>query len=227
MNIKKWVVLGAVVLAAVVASALAASSNFYSFKSAAYTVAVSQANPQGPPQYSYTAWFGSDLVALALGSTPTDTQVLALAMNCDSSAAMLVVYDTSNSNIMTTVAQAVSLDKVQQADPVTGITNQERFVAVFDVQPTGNLAGGYLTMAGRVHLDTNGCPTAVLASRDRDPFDKVIGDQDVARLTRTRPAPTQRSGQAHFIGVLDVISGGQTNTVLVPSGHFTSCQQLN
>ena len=227
MNMKTWVVVSTVVLTAIAASTLAASSNFLKFGSAAYTVVVSQANPQGPPQYSYTAWWGSDIAALALGTTPTDSQVLALAMNCDSSAAMLVVYDTSNSSIMTTVAQTVSLDKVQQADPVTGITNQERFVAVFNVQPAGNLAGGYLTMAGRVHLDSNGCPTAVLASRDRDPLDKVVGDEDVARLTHTRPAPAQRSGQAHFIGVLDVISGGQTNTVLIPSGHFTSCQPLN
>ena len=227
MNMKKWVVLGAVVLTAIVASALAASSGFYTFKSAAYAVAVSQANPQGSPRYSYSAWWGSDLVALALGATPTDSQILALAMNCDSSAAMLVVYDTSNSNILTTVAQTVSLDKVQQADPVTGITNEERYVAVFNVQPAGNLASGYLTMAGRVHLDSNGCATTVLASQDRDPLDKVVGDEDVAKLTRSRPVPTQRSGQAHFIGVLDVISGGQTNTVLIANGHLTSCQPLN
>jgi hypothetical protein len=227
VNVNKWVVLGAAVLTVVGASALAASSNFYTFGSAAYTVVVSQANPQGPPQYSYSAWWGSDLVALALGTAPTDNQVLAIAMNCDSTAAILVVYDTSNSSIMRTIAQTTTLDKVQQADPVTGITNQERFVAVFDVQPTGNLAGGYLTMAGRVHLDSNGCATTVLASRDRDPLDKAVGDRDIARLTRGRNTSSQRSGQAHFMGVLDIISGGQTNTVLVPSGHLTSCNQLD
>jgi hypothetical protein len=129
---------------------------------------------------------------------------------------------------MTTIAQTTSFDTVQDANLTTGATNAERFVAVFNVQPVGNLAGGYLTVAGRLHLDANGCPTAVLAAQDRNPLDKAMGDEDIVKFTpRNHKGITRRAGQAHFMGVLDVISNGQTNTVLVPTGHLTLTSQLN
>jgi hypothetical protein len=91
----------------------------------------------------------------------------------------------------------------------------------------GNLAGGYLTVAGRVHLDTNGCATAVLAAQDRDPMDKSIGDEDIMKYVPGKgKGVAERAGQAHFMGVLDVISNSQTNTVLVPSGHLTLASAL-
>ncbi|MGD0058943.1 MAG: hypothetical protein ABSD58_05935 [Verrucomicrobiia bacterium] len=227
MNVKKWIVLGVGSLIVAAASVWGGSSGFLSFGSAAYTIAVSQTSPGGIPQCSYESWWGSDIAALALGTQPTNNQVLALAMNCDSSQALLVIYDTSNSNI-TTIAQTTSLDTVQNADLTTGITNLERFVAMFDVLPVGNLAGGYLTVAGRLHLDTNGCATAILAAKDRNSMDTVMGDEDIVKFTPGNHKDiTRRSGQAHFMGVLDVISSnGQTNTVLVPTGHLTFTGQL-
>ncbi len=228
MNVKKWIVLGVGSLIVAAASVWGGSSGFLSFGSAAYTVAVSQTSAGGIPQYSYESWWGPDIVALALGgATPTTNQVLAFAMNCDSSQALLIIYDKSNSNI-TTIAQTTSFDTVQAANLTTGITNLERFVAVFDVQPVGNLAGGYLTVAGRVHLDTNGCAMAVLTAKDRDSLDKVMGDEDVVKASPgNHKGITQRSGQVHFMGVLDVISNGQTNTVLIPTGHLTFTGQLS
>jgi len=227
VNVKKWTVLGVGSLVAAVASVWGGSSGFLSVGSAAYTIAVSQTSDGGIPRYDIQSWWGPDIVALASGAQPTNNQVLALAINCDSSVGLLVVYDTVNSNI-TTIAQTTSFDTVQEADLTTGMTNLERFVAIFDVQPVGNLAGGYLTVAGRLHLDTNGCATAVLAAQDRDPLDKAMGDEDIVKLTPgNHKGITQRSGQAHFMGVLDVISNGQTNTVLVPTGHLTFTGQLS
>jgi len=222
VNVKKWIVLGVGSLIVAGASVWGGSSGFLSFGSAAYTIAVSQTSAGGVPQYSYESWWGSNIVALALGAQPTTNQVLAFAINCDSSEALLIVYDTSNSNI-TTIAQTTSLDTVQDANLTTGATNAERFVAVFNVQPVGNLAGGYLTVAGRLHLDANGCPVAVLAAQDRNSLDKAMGDEDIVKYTPGKhKGITQRAGQAHFMGVLDVIStSGQTNTVLVPTGHLT------
>jgi len=224
--VKKWVVLGVGFLIVAAASVWGGSSGFHSFGSAAYTIAVSQANSGGVPQYSFQPWWGSDIVALAMGDQPTNDEVLAFAMNCDSSAALLLAFNTATSN-MTTIAETTSFDKVLEANLTTGITNLERFVAVFEVQPVGYLAGGYLTVAGRVHLDTNGCATAVLANQDRDPLDKSMGDQDIMKYVPGKgKGITQRSGQAHFMGVLDVISDGQTNSVLVPTGHLTLTTEL-
>ena len=225
VNAKQWIAVSLVALAIAGSSVWAGSLKFLVFRTVAYMVVVSQSSSNGVPKYSYEAWWEHDLAAAALSAEPTSNQVLAIAINCDSTAASLLVYDMSNS-IMTTIAQTTTFDKVQQADPVTGNTNQERFVAVFEVQPVGSLAGGYLTVAGRLHLDTNGCATTVLASKDRDPFDKQAGDQDVAKFDSHRKLLTQRSGQAHLMGVLDVISSGQTNTVLIPSGHLSFCNQL-
>jgi len=224
--VRKWIVLGVGSLIVAAASVWGGSSHFLSFNSAAYTIAVSQANSGGVPQYSFQSWWGSDLVALAMGSQSTNNQVLAFALNCDSSTALLVIFDTTTSN-MTTLAETTAFDKVLEADLTTGVTNLERFVAVFDVQPVGSLAGGYLTMAGRVHLDTNGCASAVLATEDHDPLDKSMGDQDIMKYVPGKgKGVTQRCGQAHFMGVLDVLSNGQTNTVLVPTGHLTLTSAL-
>lgn len=227
MNVKKWIVLGVGFLIVAAASVWGGSSGFLTFGSAAYTITVSQTSDGGIPQYSYGSWWASNLVALALGTQPTTNQTLCFAINCDSSTALLLVYDAVTSNL-TTIAQTTSLDTVQEANLTTGATNEERFVAVFDVQPVGNLAGGYLTVAGRLHLDANGCPTAVSAAQDHNPLDKAMGDEDIVKfMPRSNKGVTLRAGQAHFMGVLDVISSGQTNTVLVPTGHLTFTGQVD
>ena len=223
---KKWIVRGVAILIVASASVWGGSSGFLSIGSAVYTIAVSQGSTGGVPQYTYEPWWGQDIVALALGGQPATNQVLAFAMNCDSSSAQLLVYDTTTST-MTPIAQTTALDTVLDGNVKTGVTNLERFVAVFEVQPVGNLAGGYLTVAGRVHLDTNGCATAVLEAQDRDPMDKFIGDEDIVnRSPGNHKGIIERAGQAHFMGVLDVISNGQTNTVLIPTGHLTFTGQL-
>jgi len=231
MKLKERAIMGVVVLVVATVSVWAGPPAFRAFRSAAYMIMVSQAGSGNTPKYNYEAALGRDLVALALGTDPTSSQVLAVAIDCDSTAANLIVYDQSNSN-MTTIAQTTAFDKVKQADDTTGNTNQERFVAVFNVQPVGNLAGGYLTVAGRLHLDTNGCAEAVLKkqqSRDEAKYDKALGDQDVATKDpdMKKLKIKERSGQAHLIGVLDIISNGQTNTVLIPSGHLTFVDQLD
>jgi hypothetical protein len=225
--VKKWIVPGAVVIAVAAISVLGASPSYLTFDSAPYMVAISQTDLNGQPQISAEAWWGPDIAGLAMGTPPSTSEVLAVALSCDGTAAILAVYDASNASV-TTIAQTTSFDRVVQADPLTGITNQERYVAMFNILPMGNIAGGYLTMAGRAYLDTNGCVTTVLASKDRNSLDKATGDMDIAKFASTDGKPSlYRSGQAHFIGLLDVISNGQTNTVLIPSGHLTSCQQLN
>jgi hypothetical protein len=225
--VKKWIVLGMGFLIVAAVSVWGGSSHFLSFGSAAYTIAVSQTSTNGIPQYSYESWWGTDIAGFALGQQPSTNQVLAFAMNCDSSMAILAVYDTTSSN-MTTIAETTSFDVVQDANAKTGITNQERFVGVFNIQPVGNLVGGYLTVAGRLHLDTNGCATTVLASQDHDPLDKAMGDEDIVKVAPGKgKGVTERCGQAHFMGVLDVISNGQTNTVLVPTGHLTFATPLS
>ena len=225
--LKKWILLGMASLIVVSLSVWGGLSGFLSFGSAPYTIAVSQGRAAGVPQYSYETCWGQYIVGLALGGQPATNQVLAFAMDCNSSAALLLVYDTTTST-MTPIAQTTTFDTVQEANVSTGITNLERFVAMFNVQPVGNLAGGYLNVAGRVHLDPNGCATVVLAAEDRDPMDKFIGDEDIVnRSPGSHKGITQRAGQAHFMGVLDVISNGQTNTVLIPTGHLTFAGRLS
>ena len=234
MRLKRWTVAGAAVLVAAVISVWAGSPKFRAFKSSVYLVTVSQTSEGGSPKYLYQEGLGHDLVALALGADPTSSQVLALAVNCDSTVANLIVYDKSNANI-TTIAQSTAIDKVQQVDSASAKKGsssamyQQRFVAVFEVQPVGNLTGGYLTIAGRLNLDTNGCPQAVENDDKSDKkWDKQLGDQDIVKYDPdVDKSLKERSGQAHLIGVLDVISGGQTNTLLIPSGHLTFCQQLD
>lgn len=224
MKVKTQIAAGAVVSVVAAVSVWAGSSQFRVFRTIA-AISVSQTSSNGVPEL----WGGVNLLALALGAQPTSNQVLAIAINCDTTMANLILYDKSNSN-MTTIAQSVSFDTVLMRKLAVDTTNQEAFVAVFEVQPVGNLVGGFLTFAGRLHLDTNGCPTVVLGTVDKkNPYDKPLGVYvkyvtDVDR--RFTPGPRQ-SGRVHFIGVLDVLSNGQTNTVIIPSGFLSFEQQLD
>jgi hypothetical protein len=232
MRVKTCLAVGAVaaVGAAVAVYAVSlASATFRVFRTTAALVTVSQTSSNGVPRFHYKSQIGADLVALALDAVPTSNQVLAIEINCDTTVANLVVFDKSNSNT-TVIAASTSFDKVVQANLNTGKTNQERFVSQMAVGPVGNLAGGFLTVAGRVDIDTNGCAKAVLVAVDRDQHDNQFDDRDVSNKDsdrRDKLTISRRAGQGHFIGVLDVISGGETNTVLVPLGHMTFRRQLD
>lgn len=232
MNVKKWMIVGAAITVVGGFAAFALSSPQRVFRTTASMVAVGQGSNSvsGHLEYDYAFFNGSNLVALALGANPTSNQVFAMEIDCGSTLATLVVFDKSNSHI-TTIATSTSIDTVQQQGVKANFVNDERFVARFDVESVGNLAGGFLTVAGRLHLDTNGCPHTVIIKLDRDSNDSQLADQDVANTEQDGKSKdpdlrTQRAGRAHFIGVLDVISGGQTNTVLIPLGRMTFRKQL-
>ena len=232
MNVKKWMIAGGAITVVAVLTAFAISLPPRVFRTTASMVAIGQGSNtvSGHLEYDFAFLNGSNLVSLALGADPTSNQVFAMEINCGSSSASLVVFDKSNSNI-TTIATSSSIDTVRQQGLKASFVNDERFVARFDVESVGDLAGGFLTVAGRLHLDSNGCPHAVLIKLDKDRQDAQFADLDVANTEQDGKSKdpdlrTQRAGRAHFIGALDVISGGQTNTVLIPLGRMTFRKQL-
>ncbi|HTS18604.1 MAG TPA: hypothetical protein VMP11_13605 [Verrucomicrobiae bacterium] len=228
-NTRRWVVAcvvaGVMAIGAVVVLAVGFPPRV--FRTVASMLMVQQGTD--PLQFTYQLQDGSNLVALALGAAPSSNQVFAMLINCASSSADLVMYDESDSNIMV-IAESESFATIKQQaiNRLTpGHTNDERFVAQFNVVATNNLAGGYLTVSGRLHLDTNGCPTAVAISLNRDKQDGSFGDKDVTDMEQdAKVKDLERAGEAHFIGVLDVISGGETNTWLVPLGHMSFRREL-
>jgi len=176
MKVRKGLAVTAVVSALAIATAFASliSNPIRVFRTVVAFLTVQQGTD--PLQYTYHLRDGVDLSTLALGTAPTSNQVFAMQINCDSSQAFLVVFDKSISNAIMTVADSTSFTTVKQQvfnrrKLTAGNTNDERFVAQFNMVPTNNLAGGFLTVAGRLHLDTNGCPTALLIALDKDPQD--------------------------------------------------------
>ncbi|MGO9246523.1 MAG: hypothetical protein ACLPT4_10550 [Verrucomicrobiia bacterium] len=229
MNARKWVaasvVVGVMAIAAVIVYALPPSARV--FRTVVSMLTVQQGTD--PLQFTYHLQDGSNLVALALGTAPTSNQVFAMLINCESSGADLVMYDESNSNILViATSDNITTVKQQAIHKLTaGHTNDERFVALFNVVSTNDLAGGYLTVAGRLHLDTSGCPAAVLIAINRDAEDASFDDKDVTDMEQdAKFKDMYRAGEGHFMGVLDVISGGSTNAWLVPLGHMTFRRQL-
>jgi hypothetical protein len=166
----------------------------------------------------------------------TDTnfpeQVMAMTFACDLSSASLVVYDKSSSNVVATIGSSTAIDAVKQQDPLQKAPNRAHFVSVVQLGQNGNLtdglAGGYFTVAGRVNLNTTtGCPQPVLVTLDRDPLDRV--DDDIELPASDDPDSTPlvlRTGVAHLIGVVDVVTDGGTNTVLVPYGGLSIRREL-
>ncbi len=178
-------------------------------------------------RFEYAVYDGSNLVALALGGNPTSNQVFAMDIDCDSTTAHLVVFDKSVSSNIATIATSASFDTLLQQTTRSTITDEERFVSLFNVNPTHDLLGGFVTVAGRLHLTTNGCPHTVQVSLDRDPEDSACDDRDVPDTDQDAKVKDElRLGQAHFIGVLDAIIDGGTNTVLIPRGHMTFRHEL-
>jgi len=200
----------------------------HTFRTTASFEIVSQGT--SPLQYTEHLWDGSNLVALALGADPTSNQVFAMDIDCGSAVAHLEVFDKSNSNT-TVIATSTSFDVVERQAVhrlTAGNTNEERFVAEFVTQAQGNiLSNGFLTVTGRLHLGTNGCPTTVTVHLDTDKDDKVFGDKDVHDFEQdAKDKEVQRAGQAHFIGVLDYVDGGVTNSALIPLGHVSFRREL-
>ena len=229
MKVRKGLVVSAAIGALAVATAFAFTNPFRVFRTVAAFLTVQQGTE--PLQYTYHLRDGADLSALALGTAPNSNQVFAMTIDCGSSEASLVTFDKSDSNIVATIATADNIYTVKQQAVhklTAGKTNDERFVAQFIVVPTNNLAGGFLTVAGRLHLDTNGCPTAVLIALDKEPTDSSFDDKDVTDTEQDAKIPDKyRAGQAHFVGVLNVIESGSTNTWLVPLGHMSFRHQLD
>lgn len=232
MKAKRWIAAGAVASAAVVLTVLAVPVATRTFRTTAAVRAVLQVpNPLAPSTALLVTlpFAGHDLVSFSLGTTNVLTnQVLALEINCDSSQADLVVYDkTLQSNILT-IATSSRIDALtSQDDPTAAGPNRERFVMQMGVNTNGFLIGGYLTVAGRVHLDpATGCPRALLVDTDRR-LDKTFGDVVIKNLDDKTDKDKSIAGQAHLIGLVNsIVADGSTNVFLLPFGHLTIRRQL-
>lgn len=186
------------------------------------------------PIYGITNVYGHDLVEASLGlpltvTTPTNP-VLALVIDCNSTTASLVAYDKVLSNVVAVIATSTSLNVVLQHDKnnTNEFANREHFVAQFAVTPTNNLAGGFLTVAGRLQLNpTNGCPRAIKV--EIDPLDHLSFDKDVRNLDDPENDDILRAGVAHAVGVVELgnfPASGSTNNVLLPFENVSIRHQL-
>jgi hypothetical protein len=183
------------------------------------------------PQIDPVPLAGHQLVDLAMGRPVGDTshpeQVLAMTIACDLGSAELIVFDRLASQTIATIAESTSFDAILAQGPRVGAPNRARFVSRFDVNPNGNatdgITGGFATVAGRLNLDPQtGCPHAVRVSLDRDPTDKLFGDLELtSREDIDEPRDVLRAGHAHLIGVLDLVSGGKSEKVLMPVGRLS------
>jgi hypothetical protein len=233
MKMKTWLAVSAVVLLTAGSAVFAGT-----FRTPAALQTVTQDTQDGNPAYHIHGYAGHDLVNWALGtpvSTARTNEVLAMTVDCtgsNSSSIALVVWDKAGSSNLATIATSSRIDSVldQGKNDTNDFPSHERFVTLLDVATLGNgsngLIGGYLTMAGRIQLSpTNGCPRAVLVDTDRKD-DKNCGDPKEVKNSDDKDRAKPRAGRAHFIGVLDVISVGETNTLLVPAGALTIQREL-
>ena len=233
MKTKQWIMIGTVASAAAVLTALAVPLSLRTFRTTASIAAVFNVpNPQNTnlTVFLFDTFQGHDLVNLALGTALTTVrtnEVLALEIACGSSQASLVVFDkTLASNTVTIATSSQITALTAQEDASASAPNHERFVMQMDINTNNFLVGGFLTVAGRVHLDTNGCPQAVLVDVDRR-ADKALGDVVAKNLDDKTDKDKRIAGQAHLIGVANVIfQDGSTNPVLLPFGHMTIRRQL-
>lgn len=234
MKIRTYLGVGTITLLAA-SSAVWAQTN-RTFRTPAAIVGVLQgADVAGKPQYDFENFAGHDLVNLALGTpltTARTNEVLALEVACDSSSAKLVVFDRTASSNITTIATSSRIDVVQDQGKKDTATfpSHERFVALMNMATLGTssngLVGGYVALAGRIHLDpVTGCPRAVRVDTDRKQ-DRLCGDPKAIKDMEITEHSKLIAGRAHFAGVLDIVSLGTTNTVLVPSSALNINRQL-
>jgi len=242
MNAKKRIILGitgTIVAIATAYSVGAADTNTVTLRTTGYFVGLTQGtNPvTEKPVYDNVSFAGHNLVNLAMGRSQADTnfpdQVMAMTFACDLSSANLVVYDLAASNAVAIIAASVSVDAVYQEDGlVKPGPNRARFVATLQVAPGGNdtngLSGGYFTVAGRINLNPEtGCPQPVLVILDRDSLDKIDDDMELPSNLDPDSVPlTVRTGLAHLIGVVDVITYGNPHTIIVPYGGLSIRREL-
>jgi len=232
MQVRKWALISAAGLG-IASIATAQGVTNKTFRTTAWFNAFVQDPSAGIPAFTDVSFAGWNLVNLTMGRAAKDTnfpnQVLCMTINCDLSAASLVVYDRSTSNVVATIAASVSLDSVKgEGISIHARSNEvARFVGQFPIGANGNavnglLAGGYFTVAARIHLDpATGCPKAVLLKLNKDKQDSALGDEDVSPKQDPAPKEALRAGFAHVIGVVDAITDSKTNTVLVPFGHLS------
>jgi hypothetical protein len=230
--------LGAAGLALAAVAAYASSVGTVTMHTLAYFVGITQGSDPvtGHPKYENADFAGHNLVNLAMGrpstNEPDTNQVLAMTFSCDLSSAKMIVYDRSTSNAVATIAESTTMDSVLQQDPRETGPNRAHFVGVFQLGPNGNstngLVSGYFTIAGRVNLDpTNGCPMPVRVLLDRDPLDRLDGDMEIPAKDDPDWTPlTLRTGLAHLVGVVDAVTDGSTNTILVPYAGLSIRREL-
>ncbi len=243
MKAKKRLILGIASIAAVVATvytSTAAETNvFKTYRTTGYFVGLSQGTNAVTDKLMYDKanFAGHNLVNLAMGRGLTNTnfpdQVMALTFACDLSSANLVVWDLVTSNTVAVIAPSVSVDAVYQQDALNKVgPNRAHFVASLQINQLGDgtngLAGGYFTVAGRLNLNpVTGCPQPVLVALDRDSLDKVVDDIELpASLDPDATPLVERTGLAHLIGVVDVITWGEAHTILVPFGGLSIRREL-
>jgi hypothetical protein len=173
----------------------------------------------------------SEFVALALGTNATaeaTNDVLAFEIDCGSTVASLVVFDKATSNDVVTIATSTKITALtaQDSEKLAG-PNHERFVIDMDINTNGFLIGGSLTVAGRMYLDpTNGCPEVVRVDTDNK-GDKLFCDSAISDTEDKKDKSI--SGEAHLIGVANVVNPedtSTTNTILLPFGHMTFRREL-
>jgi hypothetical protein len=238
MKTKKRILLGVACLAAAAITAYATGVGTVTLRTLGYFIGLTQGSDPltGKPRYQNADFAGHNLVNLAMGRAVNDTnvpsQVMAMTFACDLSSADLVVYDEHTSNVVATIASSTVVNSVLQQDVHEIGPNRAHFVATLQIGanggPTNGLLGGYFTIAGRVNLDpTNGCPHPVLVWLDHDPLDRLVDDIELpARDDPDSVALTVRTGLAHLIGVVDAVTDGDTNVILVPYGGLSIRREL-
>jgi hypothetical protein len=234
MRRKHWIVVGAATLViTAIAAKVWADALTRTFRTTTAVGAVYQSvNPLSPttPAFGFTSLAGHDLVNMVLGTpltTPRTNEVLALDLDCAGSQASLVVFDKASSSNIATIATSTSINwVVQQDNPLSAAPNRGRFVTQMDIGSNNFLVDGFLTIAGRVHLDPEtGCPQTVLKDIDRKQ-DKFFADGKV-KNTDDVDKDKHVAGFAHVIGVADVLfEDGSTNSVLLPFGRLNMRRQL-
>lgn len=243
MNLNKSLILGIVSAFAFTATHTASAGDAAIFRTTGYFVGLTQGSnsltksASETPAYSNVSFAGHNLVNLAMGRSANDTsfpkQVLAINFACDLSWADLVVQDLSTSNTLTVIATSVSVDTIYQQDSTKDAgPNRAQFVASLQINPNGNetngLAGGFLTVSGRINLNPEtGCPQPVALRLDGDSLDIVVDDVELpAGLDADSAALNQRTGLAHAVGVVDTITNGNSRTVLVPYAGLSIRREL-
>jgi hypothetical protein len=144
-----------------------------------------------------------------------------------------VVFDRSNGASVATIAESTSFDALRAQGARVAAPNRAHFVARFDVNANGNatdgIVDGFATVAGRLNLDPQtGCPHAVRVALDRDANDKLRGDGEISSREDLDEAKDSvlRAGHAHLIGVLNLVTNGTPEQVLVPAGRLSLRRSL-